>query len=60
MERERETSSSEETSCRDVVIISPMKRERGETKFCREANKDSQDVIIFSSKRGEREEERNK
>lgn len=31
----------------DVVIISPMKREREETKFCREANKDSQDVIIF-------------
>lgn len=44
----------------DVVIISPMKREREETKFCREANKDSQDVIIFLSKRGEREEERNK
>lgn len=44
----------------DVVIISPMKRERGETKFCREVNKDSQDVIIFPSKRGEREEERNK
>lgn len=44
----------------DVVIISPMKRERGERKFCREENKDSQDVIIFPSKRGEREEERNK